>query len=252
MAASSPPPIVGIPPVQNAPAFQALSRDWLAASGADKYSYRFTWLGRPIIQYPQDIVAMQELLWQVRPDLVIETGVAHGGSLILYASILELIGGPGLVVGVDIDIRPHNREAIEDHPLGHRIELIQGSSTAAETLDAVRAMIDGKQTVLVVLDSNHTHDHVLDELRLYAPLVTPGSYLVVFDTAVEHLPAEACADRPWGPGNNPLTAVRQFLNETSDFVVDAEIEDRLLVTVAPSGYLRCVRSPAGTEQGGEA
>lgn len=240
------PPILGIPPVSNSAELRAQSQQWLRASGADKYSYRFSWLGRPIIQYPQDIVAMQEILWRVRPKLVIETGVAHGGSLMLYASILELIGGPGQVVGIDIDIRPHNRAGIEQHPLSRRIQLIQGSSTAPETLAQVRRLAADKRPVLVVLDSNHTHDHVLQELRLYGPLVTPGSYLVVFDTVVEQLPASAFKDRPWGPGNSPMTAVRQFLQEADDFVIDTEVEEKLLITVAPSGYLRCVRGLGGS------
>lgn len=237
---ASAPPILGIPPVRNSPELEDQSRRWLRASAADRYSYRFSWLGRPIIQYPQDIVAMQEILWRVRPELVIETGVAHGGSLVLYASLLELIGGPGLVVGIDIEIRPHNRAALAQHPLSRRIHLIEGSSIAPETIAQVQTLAAGRRPVLVVLDSNHTHDHVLTELRLYAPLVTPGSYLVVFDTVVEHLPDLSYADRPWGPGNNPLTAVRQFLRETGDFVVDREIEEKLLITVAPSGYLRRV------------
>jgi cephalosporin hydroxylase len=247
---ASAPPIVGIPPIRNSPELEDQSRRWLRASAADRYSYRFSWLGRPIIQYPQDIVAMQEILWRVRPELVIETGVAHGGSLVLYASLLELIGGPGLVVGIDIEVRPHNRAALAQHPLSKRIHLIEGSSVAPATIAQVRTLAEGRRPVLVVLDSNHTHEHVLTELRLYAPLVTPGSYLVVFDTVVEHLPDLSYADRPWGPGNNPLTAVRQFLRETSDFVIDREIEEKLLITVAPSGYLRRVL-PGGAEGAAE-
>lgn len=205
-----------------------------------RYSYNFTWLGRPIIQYPQDMIAVQEIVWRVKPRLIVETGVAHGGSLILSASLLELIGGDGRVVGIDIDIRAHNRAAIEEHPLSKRIDLIEGSSIDPAVVERVRQFAEGRSPVLVMLDSNHTHDHVLGELRAYAPLVTEGSYLIVFDTIVEHLPAELAFDRPWGPGNNPMTAVREYLRESSRFEVDREIEQKLLLTVAPEGYLRCV------------
>jgi cephalosporin hydroxylase len=204
-------------------------------------TYNFTWLGRPIIQFPQDVFAMQEIIWRVRPDLIIETGVAHGGSLVFYASMLEMIGGPGEVVGIDIEIRPANRAAIESHPMFGRIRLVEGSSVDPLTVQRVCALAAGKKRVLVVLDSNHTHDHVSAELRLYSPLVTKGSYLVVFDTIVEHMPAHAFPDRPWGRGNNPMTAVCAFLEKTDRFTVDREIEEKLLITVAPSGYLRCVR-----------
>jgi len=217
-----------------------LTRRWFARVSQLEYSYHFRWMGRPVIQYPQDLVATQEILWNVKPDLVIETGVAHGGSLIFYASILELIGR-GRVVGIDIEIRPHNRAAIEAHPMFKRIELIEGSSTDAEIFARVRALAAGKQTVLVTLDSNHTHDHVLAELRLYSQLVTPGSYLIAFDTIVERMPAEFSANRPWKPGDSPATAVAQFLKETDRFVVDEEIDHKLLISVAPGGYLRCVK-----------
>ena len=218
-----------------------LTRQWFARVSQLEYSYHFRWMGRPVIQFPQDLVAMQEILWEVKPDLVIETGVAHGGSLIFYASILELIGR-GKVIGVDIEIRPHNREAIEAHPMFRRIELIEGSSTDAEVFERVRASATGQQTVLVALDSNHTHDHVLAELRLYSQLVTPGSYLIAFDTIVETMPREFSANRPWKPGDNPATAVRQFLSESDRFAVDEEIDRKLLISVAPGGYLRCLRA----------
>jgi cephalosporin hydroxylase len=191
-------------------------------------------MGRPIVQYPQDIVAMQELLWRSQPDLIIETGIAHGGSLIFYASMCELIGH-GEVLGIDIDIRPHNGEAIECHPLFHRITMLEGSSTSYSIMDLVCEIARGKKT-LVCLDSMHTHDHVLRELELYSPLVTKGSYLVVFDTCIEDLPK---TDRPWGKGNNPKTALDEFLKTTDRF----EVEDmsKLMITVAPGGYLRCVK-----------
>lgn len=206
-----------------------------------KYSYNFSWLGRPIIQYPQDIVAMQEIIWQVQPDLIIETGIAHGGSLILHASILELIGGTGLVLGIDIDIRNHNRLAIEQHKLYSRIKMIEGSSISNEVMAQVYEIAQSRSRVLVCLDSNHTHEHVRRELKLYSPLVKAGSYLVVFDTVIADMPEAASADRPWGHGNNPKTAVREFLQSTDRFVVNQELEQKLLFTVAPEGYLMCIK-----------
>src|SRR6478672_9745562 len=195
---------------------QTAAHGFMTASVSAKYSYNFSWLGRPIIQYPQDIVAMQELVWSLQPDLVVETGIAHGGSLIFSASMLELnasCGGPAdaRVVGIDIDIRAHNRAAIEAHPLARRITMLQGSSVAADVVARVRELAVGKKSVLVCLDSNHTHQHVLAELEAYAPLTTVGSYCVVFDTVVEELPKELSFDRPWGPGDNPMTAARAYL-----------------------------------------
>ncbi len=202
-----------------------------------KYSYNFSWLGRPIIQYPQDIIAMQELIWNIKPDLIIETGIAYGGSLIFYASMLELLGGDGQVVGIDIDIREHNRMEIEKHPMFKRIKMIEGSSTEEEIVEKVRRMAEGKK-VLVCLDSNHTHEHVLRELELYAPLVSVGSYCIVFDTIIEDMPAGSFPDRPWDKGNNPKTAVHKFLKSNGNFEIDKDIESKLLITVAPDGYLR--------------
>jgi cephalosporin hydroxylase len=223
----------------------ASAGELMKASVSSRYSYNFSWLGRPIIQYPQDIVAMQEILWVVQPDLIIETGIAHGGSLIFSASMLELnaaCGGPAdaKVLGIDIDIRPHNREAIEAHPLSKRIEMIQGSSVAPETVELVRDRAK-KGRVLVCLDSNHTHEHVLAELRAYAPLTTVGSYCVVFDTIVEKLPVEFFNDRPWRPGNNPSTATSEYLEGHPEFEIDKRIDNKLLISVAPGGYLRRVR-----------
>jgi len=205
-----------------------------------KYSYNFSWLGRPIIQFPQDIVAVQELIWQIKPDLIIETGIAHGGSLILSASILELIGGDGIVLGIDVEIREHNRIAIQAHSLAKRIRMIQGSSTDDLVAKKIREIAKGKKSILVLLDSNHTHDHVLRELELYSPLVNRGSYLIVFDTIVEDLPEGSFPDRPWDKGNNPKTAVREFLKTNHRFVVDKDIENKLLITTAPEGYLKCI------------
>jgi cephalosporin hydroxylase len=215
-----------------------VTREWFTRASKHEYSYHFQWMGRPIIQFPQDIVAAQEIIWRTRPDLVIETGIAHGGSLVFYASMLELLGGEGRVLGVDIDIRPHNRAAIEAHPMKKRIDMIEGSSVDEAVVVRVRETAARHERVLVVLDSNHTHEHVLRELRLYSPMVTPGSYLLAFDTIIEDMPPDFSADRPWAPGNNPKTAVSEFLKETDRFEIDHEIESKLLITVAPGGYLR--------------
>jgi len=210
------------------------------------YSYNFSWLGRPIIQYPQDIVAMQEIIWRVQPDLIVETGIAHGGSLIFSAAMLELnaaCGGPAdaRVLGIDIDIRAHNRAAIEAHPMFKRISMIEGSSISADVVERVRQQSMGKRSVLVCLDSNHTHAHVLAELHAYAPLVTVGSYCVVFDTIVEDLPSDLFQDRPWAHGDNPKTAVAEFMTTASGFEIDRSIDHKLLLSVAPTGYLRRTR-----------
>lgn len=218
----------------------SLSTEWIINACKYKYSYNFTWMGRPIIQFPQDIIAMQEILWQVKPDLVIETGIAHGGSLIFYASILELIGGDSQVLGIDIDIREHNRIEIEKHPMFKRITMIEGSSIDKGIARQVCQFAKDKKRVLLALDSNHTHDHVLGELQLYSHLVTKGSYVVVFDTIVEDMPPGSYPDRPWDKGNNPKTAVREFLKNNDRFVIDKDIENKLLLTVAPEGYLKCI------------
>ena len=229
-------------------AFKKLSRDWLEKSARHGYSYNFKWLGRPIIQYPQDIVAMQELLWSIKPDLIIEAGIAHGGSLIFNASMLGLLDFVDMksgktkierkVLGIDIDIRPHNLEAINNHPLSDYIKMIQGSSISQVVIGEVHEFAKKFNNVLVILDSNHTHEHVLRELEAYANLVTVGSYCVVFDTVVEDMPKDLFLHRPWGPGDNPKTAVRQFLQTHDNFQVDRELENKLQITVAPEGYLK--------------
>jgi len=234
---------------------QALSRVWSRETNRNGYSYNFAWLGRPIIQYPQDMVAMQELIWKVRPDLIIETRIAHGGSLILSASMLAILdvcdainAGETIdpkvshrkVLGIDIDIRPHNRAAIESHPMASRIQMIQGSSIAPDIIQQVHSIASDYKCVLVCLDSNHTHDHVLAELQAYAPLTTVGSYCVVFDTIIEDLPAEMFPDRSWGPGNNPKTAVHEYLKSHPEFEIDKQIDHKLLISVAPDGYLKRV------------
>ncbi len=208
-----------------------------------QYSYNFSWLGRPIIQYPQDILAMQEIIWSLQPDLIIETGIAHGGSLIFSASMLELNASCGgakdaEVLGIDIDIRQHNHDAIKQHPLSKRIKMIEGSSICDEVIKQVHDIAQGKSKILVCLDSNHTHDHVLAELNAYAPLTSINSYCVVFDTIVEDTPEQCPEDRPWGKGNNPKTAVWSFLEENKNFVIDKGIDNKLLISVAPNGYLK--------------
>ena len=224
---------------------QALSRVWSRETNQYRYTYNFSWLGRPIIQYPQDMVAMQEIIWEVKPDLIIETGIAHGGSLIFSAAMLELVaacgGGEGEVFGIDIDIRPHNRKAIEEHPMYKRISMIQGSSTAPDVIAQAVEKAKGKKRVLVILDSNHTHDHVRAELEAYALLASVGSYCVVMDTVIEDMPEGFFPDRPWGKGNNPKTAVWEYLKTNMKFEIDKAIQNKLLITVAPDGYLKRVR-----------
>lgn len=232
--------------------FTQLSRDWLEQSMQRQYVYNFDWLGRPIIQYPQDMVAMQELVWRVRPDLIIETGIAHGGSLVLSASLLAMLdmcdaidagctidprASRRKVLGIDIDIREHNRAAIKAHPMASRIEMIQGSAVDPLIIEQVHAYASQYKRIMVCLDSMHTHDHVIGELNAYAPLVSPGSYCVVFDTFVEDMPAGFFSNRPWDVGNNPKTAIHEWLKDHSDFQSDKMIEAKLMVTVAPDGFL---------------
>ncbi len=219
------------------------ANDFMCESTITKYSYNYSWMGIPIIQYPQDIIAMQELIWEIKPDLIIETGIAHGGSLIFYASMLALLELSGYtkiskVLGIDIDLRKHNLEEIEKSPMFNRIHIIEGSSIDEEIVQEVIDSIKGYNNIMVCLDSNHTHDHVLKELELYAPLVTKGSYCVVFDTIIEDMPVNNYPDRPWDKGNNPKTAVHEFLKINKDFRIDTMIYEKLLISVAPDGYLK--------------
>lgn len=245
--------------------FIGFSRLWNREAVRHDYHQNFSWLGRPIIQGPQDIYAIQELIWACRPDLILETGIAHGGSLVMSASMLALLdycdavdAGKALdpkasqrkVVGVDIDIRAHNRAAIDAHPVRHKMHLIQGSSIAPKVTEQVAAQAQGYDRIMVFLDSNHAHDHVLRELELYAPYVSKGSYCVVWDTGVEDLPEDMYTDRPWGKGNNPKTAVREFMRRLERgnlkgkdgrdlrFDYDHTIEHKIAITASPDGFLK--------------
>ena len=241
---------------RNDPEWCTTSARWVEEAFKHRYMYNFSALGRPVIQIPTDMIAIQELIWEIKPDLIVETGIAHGGSLILSASMLAMLdlcdaiqAGETIdpaksgrkVLGIDIDIRPHNRAAIESHPMASRIQMIQGSSIASDTIEQVHSIANDYKCVLVCLDSNHTHDHVLAELQAYAPLTTVGSYCVVFDTIIEDLPAYMFPDRSWGLGNNPKTAVHQYLSTHPEFQIDKQIDYKLLISVAPDGYVRRVR-----------
>lgn len=232
--------------MENEKSLNEITRQWFIATSRFEYSYHFTWLGRPIIQFPQDIIAMQEIIWQVKPDLIIETGIAHGGSLIFSASMLALLEitgviNKGKVLGIDIDIREHNRIEIEKHPLANKITMMQGSSIDEDTVRQVHKFSKDYNNILVCLDSNHTHNHVLSELKAYSPLVSKGSYCVVFDTIIEDMPEDFFPDRPWGKGDNPKTAVWEFMKTNDRFEIDKEIENKLLITAAPDGFLKCVK-----------
>ena len=211
-----------------------------------KYTYNFSWMGRPIIQFPQDMIALQEIIWEVKPDMIIETGIAHGGSLIFSASLLTLLEAcgeikDGKVLGIDIDIREHNRKAIEAHPMSKKITMFQGSSIDEEMIQKVHEFAKKGKKMLIILDSNHTHEHVLTELKAYANLASIGSYCIVFDTIIEDMPENSFPNRPWDKGNNPKTAVWEYLKECDNFVIDKDIENKLLITVAPDGYLKRVK-----------
>ena len=221
--------------------FQRTTRDWMDQANAHMYSYHFSWLGLRMIQFPQDMIAMQEIIWEVKPDLIIETGIAHGGSSVFYASMMQLLDRGGEVISIDIDIRKHNRTAIENHPMSKYITMLEGSSIDESIFQQVVNLVQDRGTILVVLDSNHTHHHVLRELQLYSLLVTKGSYLVVFDTVIEDMPPECFPNRPWGKGDNPKTAVWEFLKTNDRFEIDNQLESSLLITVAPDGYLKCIK-----------
>ena len=230
-----------------------LSHEWVQQAAIHNWAYNFSWFGRPAIQFPNDTWAMQELIWKIKPDLIIETGIAHGGSLIFSASMLAMLDyaeavknktvldpstSKRKVLGIDIDIREHNKSAIEQHPFAGLIQMVEGSSVGEDTIETVREIASAYKTILVCLDSNHTHEHVLGELNAYAPLVSKGSYCVVFDTLVEDMPLGSFPDRPWDKGDNPKTAVFEYIKENPHFVIDSDISDKLSITVAPEGFLR--------------
>jgi cephalosporin hydroxylase len=236
------------------------TRSFVTDSILSKYSYNFSALGRPIIQYPQDMIAIQEIIWKIKPDLIIETGIAHGGSLIMSASILALLDmsdaiekknsgrvifnpekSKRKVLGIDIDIRSHNRKAIESHPMASRIQMIEGSSIDPLIIESVKKISKNYKSIMVLLDSNHTHEHVYKELKAYAKLVSIGSYCIVFDTVIEDVPNAMFLDRPWGIGNNPKTAVQEYLKSHPEFKIDKQIQNKLLITVAPDGYLKRIK-----------
>jgi cephalosporin hydroxylase len=225
--------------------FAALAELFTRSGWQNKVSYELTWLGIPIIQLPEDILMMQELLWKVRPDVVVESGIAHGGALVLYASLLELLGR-GKVVGVDIEIRKYNRLAMESHPMSDRITLIEDSSTSPEAVVAVKSEIRPGDKVLVALDSRHDYEHVREELDLYAPLVSPGSYLVVFDGVMPTVADAPNGDRSWDR-DNPTEAIRDFLASNEEFEIDPLYNRLAGVTYCPGGFLR--RRPKGEGEG---
>jgi len=236
-------------------AWQAQSRDWLKSAFDQKYMYNFAWGGRPIIQLPTDMAVFQEIVWATKPDLIIETGIAHGGSLIMSASLLAMLdycdavesGGvvdpktaKRRVLGIDIDIRAHNRDALTAHPMSAKIDMFEGSSIEDEMIRRVHDYARDYERVLVCLDSNHTHDHVMAELNAYASLATRDSYCLVFDTVIEDLPEDTFPDRPWAPGNNAKTAVHEFLKSHPEFAIDQEVNNKLLISAAPDGWLKRV------------
>jgi len=233
-----------------------IASEFMEESVKCNYSYNFTWLSRPIIQYPQDIVAMQELIWEVKPDLIIETGIAHGGSLIFSASMLAMLDladaieagemfdpatSKRRVLGIDIDIRAHNKVAIKDHSFSSRIEMIEGSSIDPEVVSQVKSFAQNYKKILITLDSNHTHDHVLSELEAYASLTSVDSYCVVFDSVIEDMPNSFFNNRQWGKGNNPKTALWMFLENHPEFKIDDSYQCKNLLTVAPDGFLKRIK-----------
>ncbi len=218
------------------------SLDWMLHADKYKYTYNFTWMGRPIIKYPQDIAIMQELIWDVKPDLIIETGIAHGGSIIFSSSMMELLGNGGKVIAVDIDIRKHNRAEIEKHPMMKNITMLEGSSVDEKIVQQIADYAKGFKKVMVVLDSNHSHEHVYRELELYTPLVSVDSYILLPDTFVEFFPKGYVTNRPWDVGNNPYTAMEAFLKTTDKFIKDESVTNKLLITEAfGGGYLKRIK-----------
>ena len=227
--------------MQSDSALQSAAHEVMDGVARNKYTYNFKWLGLPIIQLPTDIVAMQEVIWEIQPDVIVETGIARGGSLIFYASMLELLDNGGKVIGVDVDIRPPQREMIENHKLFKYVSLLEGDSTNENIFSEVRDLVGDRDNVLVILDSNHTHEHVLAELELYSTFVQQGGYLIVFDTVIADMPEDTLVGRSWTLERNPKTAVHEFLQKSDRFEIDKELEAKLLMTNAPDGFLRCIK-----------
>lgn len=216
------------------------SRDLLFRADQHRWIHQGTWLGEPVLNLPQDMFALQEIIFKTRPEYIIEIGVAWGGSLLFYSTLLEVLGG-GEIIGVDIFIPDDLKQRLNSHgKLSERIHLINGSSVEQDTVDKVKAITGDSRKTMILLDSNHTHEHVYKELQLYAPLVEKGYYLICGDTIVEDIPEQNYRDRPWGPGDNPKTALNAFMKETNRFEVDSELENKLLFSCNPGGYLRCI------------
>lgn len=215
------------------------SLDWMLHADKYKYTYNYAWMGRPIIKFPNDILIQQEIMWELKPDLVIETGIAHGGSIIFTASMMEMMGIPGEVVGVDIDIRPHNKHAIDNHPMKKRITMYEGSSVEPNIIDKVKNHTIGKRCVMVILDSLHSHNHVYQELCAYAPMTTIGSYCILPDTFIEFFPKGYYSEsRPWDVGDNPYTAMRSFMDQNNSFEIDKSRTNKAMITETIDGYLK--------------
>tara|TARA_A100001035_G_C27713976_1_gene468586 strand:- start:176 stop:922 length:747 start_codon:yes stop_codon:yes gene_type:complete len=228
--------------IQNDKELKKKSIEWMIAADKYKYTYNFSWMGRPIIKYPADMIVQQELMWNLRPDLIIETGIAHGGSIIFSASMMKMMGIKGEVIGVDIDIREHNRSLIEDHPMSDIIEMYEGSSIDINIIKKIKEKADKHKTILVILDSCHSHEHVFNELLLYSQFVTKNSYIILPDTFIEFFPKGYYAkNRPWDKGNNPYTALKSFLKSNDNFIIDKDLSSKACITETIDGYLKKIK-----------
>ena len=232
-------------PIGTQEAFSAISQAWLRAGWDTKYVYSFAWMGRPIIQLPEDMIRIQEVIYRIKPDVIIETGVAHGGSLVFYATLCKAMDR-GRVIGIDIEIRPHNRKAIEAHEFFEYVTLVEGDSVDEHVVDTVKSLVDSGEKVIVILDSNHTKQHVLSELRAYSELVSVGSYIVACDGIMENLVGAPRSSEDWS-WNNPKAAAEEFVKENDSFVIEEPsfpfnegiITER--VTYWPSAFLRRIK-----------
>ena len=219
--------------------FKEMSLKWMLHADKYKYTYNFSWLGRPIIKFPSDMMVQQELIWKLKPDLIIETGIAHGGSIIFSASMMEMTGVKGEVVAVDIDIREHNKKLIKKHPMYKRITMYEGSSLDPSIIKKIKQHKKNKKRVMVILDSLHTHEHVLKELKIYTPFVTLGSYCILPDTFIEFFPSGYYShNRPWDVGNNPYTAMKSFLRKNKKFTIDKQLSSKAMISETIDGYIK--------------